>query len=131
MSERATLRGSRLGGTSFEDESGVEFAPRQRVIYDCPNGHEFDIPMAAEADIPFIWECPRCGAESRQRDGQAPEAKAEKPARTHWDMLLERRSIPELEDILSERLELLRSGEIGPAHLHRRSRSASKAKKSA
>jgi hypothetical protein len=129
MSERATLRGSRLGGTSFEDESGVEFAPRQRVIYDCANGHEFEIPMAAEADIPFTWECPRCGAESRQRDGQAPEAKAEKPARTHWDMLLERRSIPELEDILSERLELLRSGEIGPAHLHRRS--ASKAKKTA
>ena len=119
MSERATLRGSRLGGTSFEDESGIEFAPRQRVIYDCPQGHEFEIPMAAEADIPFTWECPRCGAESRQRDGVQPEAKAEKPARTHWDMLLERRSIPELEDILSERLELLRTGEIGPAHLHR------------
>jgi rubredoxin len=120
MSERATLRGSRLGGTSFEDESGVEFAPRQRVVYDCPNGHDFEIPMSAEADIPFTWECPRCGAESRQRDGLAPEAKAEKPARTHWDMLLERRSIPELEGILSERLELLRSGAIGPAHLHRR-----------
>jgi hypothetical protein len=47
--------------------------------------------------------------------------KAEKPARTHWDMLLERRSIKELEDILTERLELLRGGEIGPAHLHRAS----------
>jgi hypothetical protein len=129
MSERATLRGSRLGGTSFEDESGIEFAPRQRVFYDCANGHEFDIPMAADAEIPFSWECPRCGAESRQRDGEAPEAKAEKPARTHWDMLLERRSIKELEDILSERLELLRAGEIGPAHLHRPS--AVKAKKTA
>jgi hypothetical protein len=42
-------------------------------------------------------------------------------------MLLERRSIKELEDILSERLELLRSGEIGPAHLHK----PSKKKKSA
>ena len=52
-------------------------------------------------------------------DGIQPEAKNEKPARTHWDMLLERRSIPELEDILTERLELLRGGEIGPAHLHR------------
>jgi hypothetical protein len=45
--------------------------------------------------------------------------KAEKPVRTHWDMLLERRSVKELEDILTERLELLRGGEIGPAHLHR------------
>ena len=52
-----------------------------------------------------------------------PEPKAEKPARTHWDMLLERRSIKELEDILTERLELLRGGEIGPAHLHRPSKS--------
>ena len=34
-------------------------------------------------------------------------------------MLLERRSEKELEDILKERLELLRGGEIGPAHLHR------------
>jgi hypothetical protein len=34
-------------------------------------------------------------------------------------MLLERRSISELEDILTERLELLRGGAIGPAHLHR------------
>ena len=88
MSERATLRGSRLGGTSFEDESGIEFAPRQRGQYDCPNGHEFEIPMAEEAEVPFIWERPRCGAESRQRDGSAPDVKAEKPARTHWDMLL-------------------------------------------
>jgi hypothetical protein len=34
-------------------------------------------------------------------------------------MLLERRSEKELEEILKERLELLRDGEIGPAHLHR------------
>ncbi|MBA3264831.1 MAG: RNA polymerase-binding protein RbpA [Nocardioidaceae bacterium] len=131
MSERATLRGSRLGGTSFEDESGIEFAPRQRVVYDCVNGHDFEIPMAVEAEVPFTWECPRCGALSQQRDGNEPESKLEKPARTHWDMLLERRSIPELEDILSERLELLRAGEIGPPHLHRRSSSRSKTKKSA
>ena len=52
MSERATLRGSRLGGTSFEDESGIEFAPRQRVIYDCPHGHEFDIPWQPRRTSP-------------------------------------------------------------------------------
>ena len=75
--------------------------------------------MSVEADVPAVWECPRCGAEALSRDGLEPEAKVEKPARTHWDMLLERRSIKELEDILTERLELLRGGEIGPAHLHR------------
>jgi hypothetical protein len=41
-------------------------------------------------------------------------------------MLLERRSVKELEEILTERLELLRSGEIGPAHLHRPSKKKAK-----
>ncbi|HWD79100.1 MAG TPA: RNA polymerase-binding protein RbpA, partial [Kribbella sp.] len=50
--------------------------------------------------------------------------KQEKPARTHWDMLRERRSISELEELLAERVELLRKGEIGPAHLHRTKRTA-------
>lgn len=114
-----TLRGARLGGQSFEDERGIEFAARQQVGYACPQGHEFEITMSVEADVPPLWECPRCGTEAKATSGIEPEEKAVKPVRTHWDMLLERRSIKELEDILTERLELLRGGEIGPAHLHR------------
>jgi hypothetical protein len=118
MAER-TLRGARLGGPSFEDERGIEFAARQQVGYRCPQGHEFEITMSDEADVPAVWECPRCGQEALSVSGVQPEEKNEKPARTHWDMLLERRSEKELEEILKERLELLRDGEIGPAHLHR------------
>lgn len=121
MGER-TLRGARLGGQSFEDERGIEFAARQQVEYSCSQGHTFEITMSVEADIPAVWECPRCGAEALSTQGVKPEEKAGKPARTHWDMLLERRSVSELEDILTERLEMLRGGEIGPAHLHRRNR---------
>jgi RNA polymerase-binding protein len=121
MGER-TLRGARLGGQSFEDERGIEFAARQQVGYACPEGHHFEITMSVEADVPANWECPRCGLVGLSVDGITPEEKVEKPARTHWDMLLERRSISELEDILTERLELLRGGEIGPAHLHRPSK---------
>jgi len=128
MGER-TLRGARLGGQSFEDERGIEFAARQQVGYRCPQGHEFEITMSVEAEIPAVWECPRCGAEALSTSGVVPEEKVEKPARTHWDMLLERRSIKELEDILSERLELLRGGEIGPAHLHRTSKPKPKSSK--
>jgi RNA polymerase binding protein RbpA len=120
MGER-TLRGARLGGQSFEDERGIEFAARQNIAYACPQGHTFEIPMSVEADVPAVWECPRCGAEALSQSGQTREEKVEKPVRTHWDMLLERRSLPELEEILTERLELLRGGEIGPAHLHRAS----------
>jgi RNA polymerase-binding protein len=130
MGER-TLRGARLGGQSFEDERGIEFAARQQVGYKCPQGHDFEVTMSVEAEVPALWECPRCGAEARNTSGAEPTAKAEKPARTHWDMLLERRSIKELEDILSERLEMLRGGEIGPAHLHRSTTRKSKSKKTA
>jgi hypothetical protein len=131
MGER-TLRGARLGGQSFEDERGIEFAARQQVGYKCPQGHEFEITMSVEAEVPAVWECPRCGAEGLSTSGIVREEKAEKPVRTHWDMLLERRSIKELEDILSERLELLRGGEIGPAHLHRSTTTRkSKSKKTA
>ncbi|MDN5743708.1 MAG: RNA polymerase-binding protein RbpA [Nocardioidaceae bacterium] len=118
MAER-TLRGARLGGQSFEDERGIEFAARQQVGYRCTQGHVFDITMSVEADIPAVWECPRCGLEAENTGGIERDLKAEKPQRTHWDMLLERRSEKELEEILTERLELLRGGEIGPAHLHR------------
>lgn len=118
MSER-TLRGSRLGTPSYEDDREISPAPRQLVSYDCPEGHPIELPFAADAEIPSVWECPRCGVEAVLIDGERPAPKQVKPPRTHWDMLLERRSIDELEDLLAERLELLRSGQIGPDHLHR------------
>ena len=118
MAER-TLRGARLGGQSFEDERGIEFAARQQIGYRCPQEHGFEITMSVEADVPAVWECPKCGAEAESTSGIEKIAKPQKPVRTHWDMLLERRSEKELEDILKERLDLLRGGAIGPAHLHR------------
>jgi hypothetical protein len=65
------------------------------------------MPFSVEADVPAVWEC-RCGAEAVIRDGEKPEAKPTKHQRTHWDMLLERRTIEDLEILLQERLELLR-----------------------
>jgi hypothetical protein len=106
MSERV-LRGSRLGSVSYESELHTELAPRIGVAFDCPHGHSTTVPFAAEADIPSSWECRVCGATALRRDGEQPEAKPVKPARTHWDMLLERRSIAELEEVLAERLAAL------------------------
>ena len=57
---------------------------------------------------PATWECRLHGSISRLVDGNEPEQKKAKPPRTHWDMLLERRTIPELEDLLSERLQELK-----------------------
>lgn len=112
MSERA-LRGTRLGATSYETDNGIDLAPRQDVEYGCPNGHRFEIPFAAEADVPPMWECRICGAQALRVDGVAPEEKPGKPTRTHWDMLMERRTVADLEEVLAERLEVLRTGGIG------------------
>jgi rubredoxin len=111
MSERA-LRGTRLGATSYETDSNIEFAARQEVAYSCPNGHVFAMPFAAEADVPSTWECKVCGQQALLVDGQQPEEKQTKPQRTHWDMLMERRSRAQLEEVLAERLALLRAGEL-------------------
>jgi len=108
MADR-TLRGVGLGAKSFEDEEGIEFAARQEIGFDCPTGHHFDITFAMEAELPTEWECPRCGKVAVRSDGSVGEEKAVKPPRTHWDMLLERRSIGELEDLLAEQLDKLRS----------------------
>src|SRR6201991_3826344 len=106
MADRV-LRGSRLGAVSYETDRNHDLAPRQSMRYACPRGHEFDVPFANDAEIPATWECRLHGSISRLVDGAPPEQKKVKPPRTHWDMLLERRSVAELEVLLNERLELL------------------------
>jgi len=102
------LRGSGLGSHNNQDPAGVELAPRLNVGFDCPNEHHFTIVFAEEAELPTQWECPRCSGMARRSDGVEADAKEEKPPRTHWDMLRERRSIEELEDLLAERLDEIR-----------------------
>jgi len=111
MGERV-LRGSRLGTTSYEVDRNTDLAPRRVVSFDCPNGHETAVTMSSDADLPGTWDCRSCPATALLRDADAPATKTGKPLRTHWDMLLERRSIDDLEDVLNERL----------AELHPRSR---------
>ncbi len=108
MADR-TLRGSRLGAVSYETEYGAEPAPRNVAGYRCPRGHEFSVPFSEDAEIPTTWECRLDGSNAVLIDGPAPESKKTKPARTHWDMLMERRTIADLEEVLAERLDVLRA----------------------
>lgn len=107
MSDRS-LRGMRLGSQSMETESGVEPAPRQRVEYRTENGERIFVTFSQEAEIPATWTA-KSGKEAYlvSGDGRVEES-AEKPIRTHWDMLLERRSVEELEETLQQRLEVYR-----------------------
>ena len=107
MAERA-LRGTRLGATSYENDRNTDLAPRQDVAFDCPNGHHFSVPFAAEAEVPAKWECRVCGAIAVTATGDEPSASKAKPPRSHWDMLMERRTVEDLEAVLAERLEIIR-----------------------
>ncbi len=111
MADRS-LRGMRLGTQSMQSEEGVEFSPRKRSTYRTADGETFEVVFAAEAEVPTTWESPKSGREGRllSPDGDLIEGDQpdEKPARTHWDMLLERRTREELEELLEERLAYLR-----------------------
>ena len=107
MADRA-LRGMRLGAHSFESTARSELAARNDVEYACPAGHDIVMTFSVEADIPPTWEC-QCGMIAPRRNFKAAAAAPVRQARTHWDMLLERRTIPELEELLAERLAVLRA----------------------
>ena len=113
MAERA-LRGTRLGATSYENDRNTDLAPPQEVAFECPKGHRFSVPFAAEAEVPPTWECRICGATASTASGDQQAAAKAKPPRSHWDMLMERRSISDLEEVLAERLAIIR-GQRGEA----------------
>lgn len=112
VADRA-LRGMQIGSKSLESEDGVIFADRYEARYVCPQGHDFRVTLSTDAEPPATWEC-RCG-ENAELVGETEaeeEVKPVKPQRTHWDMLLERRSLEELDQLLNEQLELYRSGHL-------------------
>lgn len=91
--------------TGFQSEEDYEVAERHNVRFRCSHGHEFAVTFAADVR-PAEWECPRHGVMSGLTDPDtATIAGAKHGARkTHWEQVLKRRSIPELEALLAERL---------------------------
>jgi hypothetical protein len=112
MADRS-LRGMRLGTQSLQSEEGVEFSPRKKSVYRTPDGSTFEVVFSAEAEIPDVWESPKSGREGVLLDAAGVAVDSEqvelKAPRSHWDMLLERRSRAELEELLQERLTFLRA----------------------
>lgn len=106
-----SMRGMRLGSQSMERETGVELAERQSFAYQCPNQHEFSIVFALGAEPPIEWECKKCRNLALlvgSKKQLLVEAGEEHKPRTHYDMVLERRSKAELEELLKEVLADMR-----------------------
>lgn len=111
MAERS-LRGIRLGAQSLQSEEGVVLMDRTNHTYTCTVcERDTTLTFAADAEPPAAWECRTCGAEALLVvDGKTVpvDHSEDKVARTPWDMLLERRTIEELEETLEERLAFIR-----------------------
>ncbi|MFB9429434.1 RNA polymerase-binding protein RbpA [Streptoalloteichus tenebrarius] len=67
--------------------------------------------LALGATPPEVWDCPRHSARSTREDlpDPPPPPPVIRPPKRPWQMLRERRTIPELEDLLAERLALLQA----------------------
>ena len=115
MADRV-LRGSRMGAVSYETDRDHDLAPRQMVKYRTDSGEIYEVPFADDAEIPEELMC-KNGQLGTLMEGEGVESKPVKPPRTHWDMLLERRSIEELDVLLEERVELLRKRRRSAARL--------------
>ncbi|MBJ7280584.1 MAG: RNA polymerase-binding protein RbpA [Rhodoluna sp.] len=106
------MRGTRLGSESFEVDTNKNLSPRKVCLYRCSNDHISEMIFSADAEIPVAWGCKSCALEGALLDEsgkQAFETEAPKVPRTHFEMLLERRSREELEELLSERLGELKA----------------------
>lgn len=107
-----TMRGMRLGTTSLESEVGVSFSERSKHVFQCGNEHKTEVVFAADAELPDTWQCRICShPAARLADGKGMVVEIEPVAapRSHWEMLLERRTRDELEELLQERIDYIRS----------------------
>lgn len=112
MADR-TLKGTRIGSTSLQGEAGVELSPRNAVEYLTDKGDRFTVMFDSEAEPPAEWVDQKTGEigfldDEAGRTARAEFEEKESSQRTPWDMLVERRSREELEEILEERLRILR-----------------------
>lgn len=106
------LRGTRLGSISHENEDGVDFVETQTVTFRTADGEEFPVKFMIGVDLPFDWKSPRSSNIGRRLDakgkpivGVDPNAPAPvAPTVTHWEQLMKRRTIEELEIILADRI---------------------------
>ena len=91
-----------------EAERG-EAAPRHRIAFWCAKGHETRVAFAADADVPEMWDCPRCGYPAGTNKDETPAPPKTEPYKTHLAYVRERRSDADGDALLEEALNRLRA----------------------
>ncbi len=103
------IRGSRVGAGPMGEAERGESAPRHRISFWCANHHESRPSFAADAAIPEVWDCPRCGFPANRDRENPPAPPKNEPYKTHLAYVRERRDDHDGEAILNEALEALRA----------------------
>ena len=67
--------------------------------------------FASDAEIPELWDCPKCGAPAGQDKANPPSAQKNEPYKTHLAYVRERRSKEDGDAILAEAIAKVR-GEV-------------------
>jgi hypothetical protein len=102
------IRGTRVGAGPMGESERGETAPRERVTYYCASGHITTPSFAAGAEIPEMWDCPRCGLPAGRDVEHPPAPPRIEPYKTHLAYVKERRSDADGAAILEEALNRLR-----------------------
>jgi hypothetical protein len=110
------LTGSRPRPVSARQYDQDKPAPRLIALYRCPRGgHEFEVSFSVDVETPRDWECRQHGIPAALLNGyRGPDPDEKKPPRTHYGVVLERRSIADLEALLEERLAELAASRPAP-----------------
>lgn len=122
------LRGTRLGSISQESEEGVDYVATENVTFRTDDGEEFTVTFMSGVEVPYDWKSPhtskigrRLDAKGKRIEGEDPNAPTPTPPTvTHWEQLMKRRTIEELEIILADRIaEGRANGEFGSVALRK------------
>lgn len=103
------IRGTRVGAGPMGESERGETAPRERIAYYCATGHVTAPSFATGAEIPEMWDCPRCGLPAGRDVEHPPAPPRTEPYKTHLAYVKERRSDADGAAILEEALGRLRA----------------------
>ena len=111
MAGGSAIRGSRVGAGPMGEAERGEAAPRVYISFWCASGHKVSPSFASDAEIPELWDCPKCGAPAGQDKANPPSAQKNEPYKTHLAYVRERRSKEDGDAILAEAIAKVR-GEV-------------------
>lgn len=98
------IRGSRIGAGPMGEPHRGEPVPHHRLEFFCANGHGTALSFALDAELPEVWDCPRCGLPAGLDRQAPPQVRRNEPYKSHLAYVKERRSDEDGEALLAEAL---------------------------